>query len=251
VQRALLEIGEDSAYRHTTLALLDIGAASTDVTIVTHGYFALTRNIPIAGDQFTNAIKNACNITFEEAEERKMGVDMTSLLTPEGDADHLQQARMIQPTLDELLREVRRSVNYYQSQVAEGSLMLPIDPRAADQAIQDGVQDGQARRSPAGGQVSRLVITGGSAMLKGLQAYMEVRLGTPVEHGNIFDLPAFDSTQLAPGFIDAHHSIFALSTGLAVKRLASPVKVEDVKKSKSLLTVEPKPHEVESVSKAA
>jgi type IV pilus assembly protein PilM len=206
VQRALMEIANVTGSVDDTIALLDIGANSTDVTIVARGYFALTRHIPIAGDHFTNAIRNAKLCTFEEAEEIKMTVDMSTLLSPDATPEEQTIAHMVQPVLDELLREVRRSVNYYQSQFAEGAISLPAEARGAD------------LNSSTAGRVGRLVITGGSALLKGIQQYMEVRLGTSVELGNIFEASCLDTTQLMPGFIDSHHSVFSLCTGLAVKR---------------------------------
>jgi type IV pilus assembly protein PilM len=215
-QHALLELGSTTTEEDSTIALLDIGANSTDVTIITNGYFALTRNISLAGDHFTNAIKNAKLCSFDEAEQLKHSVDMNSLLSPDGNPEDQVMAKMVQPTLDELLREVRRSINYYQSQVAEGSLMLPVDAKSV--GVSDDLEASTARRSGAGGQVAKLVITGGSALLKGLHGYMEVRLGATVENWNIFENPAIECTQLAPSFIDAHHSLFALSTGLAVKQ---------------------------------
>jgi type IV pilus assembly protein PilM len=212
VQHALLEIDPESQGNESTVAILDIGANSTDVTIVSNGIFALTRNISLAGDHFTNAIKNAKSCTFDVAEQIKQSVDMSALLSPDSSADDQAMAKMVQPTLDELLREVRRSINYYQSQVAEGSLALPTDNKSSNA---DGAAAG---RGPSAGTVSKLVITGGSALLKGLRSYMEVRLGTTIEHWNIFEKSSIDSTQIAPSFIEAHHSLFALSTGLAVKQ---------------------------------
>lgn len=206
VQRALMEIGSVGGAQSETIALLDIGANSTDVTIVARGYFALTRHIPIAGDHFTNAIRNAKLCTFEEAETIKLTVDMSTLLSPDATPDEQALAHTVQPVLDELLREVRRSVNYYQSQYAEGAISLPAEARGDEGSI-----------APAG-RVNKLVITGGSALLKGLQQYMEVRLGTPVETGNIFETASLDTTHLVPSFIDSHHSVFSLCTGLAVKR---------------------------------
>ncbi len=207
VQRALLEIGGPcETTKNTTVALLDIGANSTDVTIVTNGYFALTRHISIAGDHFTSAIRNARNCSPDEAEALKFQADMSALLNPDSEPEAQEMARLVQPSLDELLREVRRSVNYYQSQVAEGSLGLPIDPRRAEYG---------------GGRVSKLIVTGGSALLKGIDAYMGVRLGTPVEQWNVFEDDDIDSTQLAPSFLQAHYALFTLSTGLALKRLGA------------------------------
>ena len=57
LQRALLDLSATRPGDGITLALLDIGAVTTDVNIVTNGRFALTRNIYIAGDNFTRALK--------------------------------------------------------------------------------------------------------------------------------------------------------------------------------------------------
>jgi type IV pilus assembly protein PilM len=213
VQRALFEMVENEPDKQGTLALLDIGASSADVTILAHGYFALTRNISIAGDHFTNAIRNAAKVGLDEAEQLKMQIDMSTLLSSDADPAEVEKARMMQPTLDELLREVRRSINYYTSQVAQGNLMLPIDPKLLGAA-----EEAENRRAAAAGSVSRLIITGGSAMLKGLHAYMAVRLGTVIEHANLFDKPELDTSMLTPSFIENHHSLFVLSAGLAIKR---------------------------------
>ncbi len=50
---------------------------------------------------------------------------MTALLQPDADPEAAALARAIQPALDELLREVRRSTNYYQSQLADTGQLHP------------------------------------------------------------------------------------------------------------------------------
>ena len=197
LQRALLEVSPTQPGEGATLAILDIGAATTDVNIVTNGHFALTRNIPIAGDHFTNALKIAQRIEWAQAEELKKTVDMGSLMTPEADPDAQLLARAIQPVVDELLREVRRSTNYYHTQVTEGSLNIPGEDKP--------------------GEVSKLVVTGGSALLKGIDAYMAARLGTTVEIWNVFENPSFDTLALVSSFISANHSVLALCVSLAIK----------------------------------
>jgi type IV pilus assembly protein PilM len=200
LQRALLDVSPTRPGEGTAVALLDVGAVSTDVTIVSDGYFALTRNIPIAGDHFTTAIKMARRCEWGQAEEIKYSIDMSSLLSPDSDGEALALARTVQPVLDELLREVRRSINYFHSQVAEGGIVLPGSPDAK--------------------QVSKLVLSGGSARLKGLEAYMSARLGTQVEMWNIFENPSFNSSSVAPELVESAHPAFALCVGLAVKESA-------------------------------
>ena len=201
LQRALLDISATCPGEATTLALLDIGASSTDVNIITDGRFALTRNIEFAGEHFTKSLQSlAPSATHEQLEQLKMQTDMSALLAPDADLEKQTLARAVQPVLDELLREVRRSVNYYQSQFS--------DP------VNSNLPPGLAAQFSG---VSKLVVTGGSAKMAGLEAYMAARLGLEVEHWNVADNPALDMTALAPSFVEEHGAMLTTAIGLALK----------------------------------
>lgn len=209
LQRALLDLAGGMPGAGVTLALLDIGALTTDVNIVTDGRFALTRNISIAGDNFTTALKNVTRKTeWADLEELKTQVDMATLLLPDADPEAAALARAVQPALDELLREVRRSINYYQSQLS--------DPANSNLPAGVSVETG-------GGAVSKIVVTGGSARLKGIDTYMAARLGTPVEIWNVFDNPSFDVSAFAPEFLHEHHALLSTGIGLALRDLGPTV----------------------------
>ena len=204
LQRALVDLSPTRPGEGSTLALLDIGATTTDVNIITNGVFALTRNIPIAGDSFTQALKSVRpDADWATLETLKCEVDMTALLHPESDPETITLARAMQPALDELLREVRRSTNYFQSQLAD----------AANSILPPGIN------ADAASAVSTLVITGGSAKIKGLESYMSARLGIPVESWNAFENPNFDATHFAPSFVEENHALLVTGIGLAVKEL--------------------------------
>ena len=207
LQRALVDLSPTRPGEGTTLALLDIGATTTDVNIIANGLFALTRNIPIAGDSFTQALKAALpGAGWEEVERLKTEVDMAALLQAESaDSEAAALARTLQPAIDELLREVRRSTNYYQSQLT--------DP--ANSILPPGVSGG------GGGPVARIVISGGSAKMRGLEAYMSARLGVPVETWNPLANPAFDASRVDPGFLEENAPLLVTGVGLALKELAS------------------------------
>ena len=213
LQRALVDLSPTRPGEGTTLALLDIGATTTDVNIVTNGLFALTRSIPIAGDSFTQALKTvAPGEGWNALEEIKARVDMTTLLQPDADPESATLARAIQPALDELLREVRRSTNYYQSQLSDpANSILPA-----------------GTTSQTSGPVARIIITGGSAKMKGLEAYMAARLGIPVEVWDPFAGPALDTAPMTPGFIEENHPLLVTGVGLALKELrpSSPRRAE-------------------------
>ncbi len=206
LQRALLDLSATRPGDGVTLAVLDIGAVTTDVNIITDGQFALTRNISIAGDNFTTALKAVSpQSEWADLETLKAEVDMSVLLGGEAEPEKVALARAIQPVIDELLREVRRSTNYYQSQLAD----------AANSNLPAGVT-----AETGGGAVSKIVITGGSAKLRGLEAYMSVRLGTTVEVWNVFDNPALDTTAFAPSFLAENAPLLTTGVGLALKDLS-------------------------------
>ncbi len=212
LQRALVDLSPTRPGEGTTLALLDIGATTTDVNIIANGLFALTRNVPIAGDSFTQALKSiAPGAGWNELEQMKTEVDMAALLQSDGsDSEAAALARTLQPAIDELLREVRRSTNYYQSQLADpANSILPA-----------------GTTSQTSGPVSKIVITGGSAKMRGLEAYMSARLGVPVEVWNPFQNPELEAGLLLQSFTDENHPLLATGIGLALKELAKPVPVQ-------------------------
>lgn len=191
--RSLVEFNATDEYLDNTIALIDIGASHTDVDIVSKGEFALTRNIPIAGDSFTNAIKSLTGGTFEEAEQAKLA------MTAQYPVDQINTAepdnkcwRVVQPLLDELIREIRRSIHFYQSQFPEGN---------------------------AEAQVAKVVLTGGTARMPGLDAYVSNKLGTPTEIAQVFKQTAVLPGRVAQKFLDEYGPVLAVCTGLALKEL--------------------------------
>lgn len=191
--RSLVEFSATDEYLHRTVALIDMGAGHTDVNIVSRGQFVLTRNIPIAGDSYTNAIKSLAGASFEDAE--KMKLDMTSGATLDeissGQSEN-RSWRVVQPLLDELIREVRRSIHYYQSQFPEGS----------QEAL-----------------VSKIMLTGGSTRMRGMESYVSGKLGIPTEIADVFRQSAVSSGNMPPSFADENSPILAVCTGLALKEL--------------------------------
>ena len=214
LQRALLDLSATRPGDGITIALLDIGAVTTDVNIITDGHFALTRNISIAGDNFTGALKAVSpRQDWADLEMLKAELDMSVLLAADADAEKVTLARAVQPVIDELLREVRRSTNFYQSQLS--------DP--ANSNLPAGVT-----AETGGGAVSKIIITGGSAKLRGLEAYMSVRLGATVEVWNVFDNPALDTTAFAPSFLAENATLLTTGVGLALKDLSAGASVRAI-----------------------
>lgn len=177
-----------------TTALLGIGAAYTEITIIKDGQFVLTRTIPIAGNAFTEAIRNALDVGEEEAGQIKEGAMQLVLSEEERatlDPAAQQASRAIEPLLDELIREVRRSLAYHDYQ----------------------------QQSPEAGAgefgVSRILLNGGSARLARIEDYFQAQLGVPVKLVHVFSKGA--QAGMNQAYLEAHAPTLLIGTGLALR----------------------------------
>ena len=196
--RSLVEFSASDEYLHKTVALIDMGASHTDVNIVSRGEFALTRNIPIAGNSFTNAVKSLAGVPVEEAERLKIEMTADTPLDQINAHDADNRCRqVVQPLLDELVREIRRSIHYYQSQFPEGN---------------------------SDALVSKVVLTGGSARMKGIDTYMSHKLSIRAEIADVFNQTAINTGRVPSDFLAEHGPVLAVVTGLALKELVPETK---------------------------
>jgi len=199
LQRALVDVNRGRYNDGALRAFIDLGASHTEVILTSGAQFALTRSVNIAGNAFTDAIKNQLRLDPAEAERRKTELDLGVLLNPASAADlqAIEAPRALQSILDELLREVRRSINFYQSQLPEGSEPRPL---------------------------SEIVLTGGNSQMGGLAAYMTARLGTDVRVADVFDSNAFDSSPEAEAWLREQSPRLGIASGLAIKEhMSTPV----------------------------
>lgn len=199
LQRALVDCNRARYSDGALRAFVDMGAAHTEVTLVNGAQFALTRSVNIAGNSFNDAIKNQLRLDATEAERRKLELDLGVLLNPgaAGDPQAVEAPRAIQSTLDELLREIRRSINFYQSQQPEGAEPRPL---------------------------AEIILSGGNAQMIGLAPYMMARLGTEARVADVFDSAAFDAAPEAEAWLREQAPRLGIAAGLSVKEhLATPV----------------------------
>lgn len=193
--RSLVDFNSTDQYLSRTTAIVDMGAAHTDVNIVNKGEFALTRSIPIAGDAFTNAIKAGVAGSFEEAEEIKLDLGLKYPIDSPEISDPTNRGwRAVQPVLDELIREIRRSVNYYQSQFPENHTDSMID---------------------------KIVLTGGSSRIPGLERYVSSLLGIQTTKAGIFGQTAVLPGRLTQAFVDEYSPVLGVAVGLGLRECMS------------------------------
>lgn len=98
-----------------TVALVDMGHRSTNVTLVRDGRVDGVRTIARGGHQLTAALAAGLELDYAEAEAVKHdGVRFDGYVPPgTSDSEHSQRARLVARALEPLLREVRVTIHAY------------------------------------------------------------------------------------------------------------------------------------------
>ncbi len=93
-----------------TVMLVDIGAASTDISISRDGLLSFSRSIPIAGEAFSRAVTQGLGVTAAQGEEYKKtyGLEASQL---EG-----KVKGVLEPVLRMVVDEIKKAINYYQTE---------------------------------------------------------------------------------------------------------------------------------------
>lgn len=113
------------------VALIDIGATKTEINIMRGNISYFSREIYLAGNDFTEAIGNRLSLETHEAERTK--------ISPDGRESEVEEA--VLPILDDLGNEVHLSFDYYENQydhqveeiyISGGSSALPGIENAFD-----------------------------------------------------------------------------------------------------------------------
>jgi type IV pilus assembly protein PilM len=186
--------------RGEAVALVGMGASYTDISIIKDKAFILSRVIPIAGNSFTQAISEALEIEFSEAnhlKETAMTVVTSEEARAELDPASQQASRAVEPLLDELVRELRRSFAYHDYQQK-----LP-----------------ETEEKISG--VSKVLLSGGGAKLANIGAYLEAQLGVPVEVASIFSDGMMPTRGVSRDYLEAHAPTLVIGTGLALRELVA------------------------------
>ena len=105
--------------------IIHITSGLTNIAVVERGVPRFTRVSALGGNQFTQAIANVMNLTFDEAEQLKIRSGLPPLdgaATASGGVDP-ETARVAQEALEretnQFIAEVRRSLDYYLTQATQ------------------------------------------------------------------------------------------------------------------------------------
>ena len=77
--RALVDLSAEEGLYNQTVALVNVGATTTDISIIRGGLLSFNRPVPMAGESLTNAISENLGRDISEAERLKKEVGMVVL----------------------------------------------------------------------------------------------------------------------------------------------------------------------------
>jgi cell division protein FtsA len=172
------------------VALVDIGAGTTDVAIFTDGAIRHTAVIPIAGDLITSDIAMALRTPTKDAEEIKIEHGVAKQLL----ADPSEQIEV--PGLGD------RAPRLLSRQALAGV----IEPRVEEifSLVHQVIRESGYEELLSSG----IVITGGTAVMPGMVELGEdiflkpVRKGLPLYHGALYDMVASPRSATAMGLLE-------------------------------------------------
>jgi type IV pilus assembly protein PilM len=186
-----------NAFRYSELQtgecalIIDMGARSTNLVFVEKNSFWI-RNVPIAGNQISQAICNEMQEPFVAAELLKKGKGFVSLggvYADPDDADAARISKLIRTTMTKLHVDINRSIAYY-------------------------------RTTLNGAPPKRVFLTGGSSQLPYLDLFIGDKLSLPVAYFN-----PLRNVTLAPSvntaFLQDNSCFTAELVGLALRATGS------------------------------
>ena len=130
------------------VGLVNIGASVMNINILKDGNSLFTRDIAVGGSGYSEAIQRELGVTFEEAEAIKKSYRAT-------DSNAAAVAAVLDGVNAEVSSEIAKSIDYFKTTVA-------------------------------GGDLRKLVLSGGCAKVSGLADQLSERMGLPVELANPF-----------------------------------------------------------------
>ena len=166
----------------TIVALLNIGASTTNINILNGVRSVFTRDATFGGNQYTSLLQKELGLTFDQAEAVKRGMPV-----PEG-----VEEREISPILDTvsdiLALEIQKTMDFYRATVEEG-----------DSAV------------------AKILVSGGGSKLNGLIEFLSKRFEVPVEMFDPFRKIKVDSRGFDPEYMREIVPEMAIAVGLALR----------------------------------
>ncbi len=164
------------------VALLNIGASTTNINILNGARSVFTRDATFGGNQYTSLLQKELGLTFDQAERVKRGMPM-----PEG-SEHRDTEPILDTVSDILALEIQKTMDFYRATVEDG-----------ESAVQ------------------KILVSGGGSKLKGLVEFLARRFEIPAEVFDPFRKIRVDSRGFDPEYMREIVPEMAIAVGLALR----------------------------------
>lgn len=161
--------------------IVDIGAQTLGINAVKNGVSLFSRDSSYGGQQITDAIMSEFDVDFDAAEKIKLTPLATSDMK-----DGLSNILSLQTA--SWVREIGRALDFVSSTYPEE-------------------------------KIKKIVITGGSSRIPGLQKYLGLELGIPIEELNPFRGILARESQFDPEYLDHVAPQAGVAVGLALRTM--------------------------------
>lgn len=165
------------------VALINVGAALSNINIVMGGTSAFTRDVTVGGNVFTEEIQKRLNVSQEEAEAWKIGSigeSSTDVLPQEVEA-------VLTEVADSVAGQFQRSLDFFLASSADAT-------------------------------ISRIFLCGGAAKVSALRKALQEKARAAVEIMDPFARIAIDERKFDMAFLHQHSAEAAVAVGLALRR---------------------------------
>lgn len=164
------------------VALLNIGASTTNINILNGVRSVFTRDATFGGSQYTSLLQKELGLTFDQAESVKRGMPV-----PEG-AELRDVGPILDTVSDILALEIQKTMDFYRATVEDNN-----------------------------SAVEKILVSGGGSKLTGLVDFLARRFEVPVELFDPFRKIRVDSRGFDPEYMREIVPEMAIAVGLALR----------------------------------
>lgn len=163
----------------TSIMVVNMGAGTTDFSILSGGILLFTRSVGTGGSAFTRAIKQDLQLEEGQAQEYKKAYGL------EEDKLEGKVAASLKPLLSSIIEEMKKGIGYFSERRPNTKLDV-------------------------------ILLSGGSSLLPGLVPYFAGELGVETQVGNPFTLVDIDKNPNI-NLNMAEGSLYSVAMGLAMR----------------------------------
>jgi type IV pilus assembly protein PilM len=164
------------------VALLNIGASTTNINILNGAQSVFTRDATFGGNQYTSLLQKELGLTFDQAESVKRGMPL-----PEG-AEQREIGPILDTVSDILALEIQKTMDFYRATAEDG-----------ESAVQS------------------ILVSGGGSKLNGLVKFLSNRFEIPVQMFDPFRKIRVDARGFDPEYMREIVPEMAIAVGLALR----------------------------------